>query len=78
VLTLAGCAAVFSSPHTSVEEALGARALPEMLFGTSLTLTHEPSGVALVFNATDALGEWKACSCASVSCERSVLGSGRV
>ena len=38
---------------------MGARQLPEMLFSSELSLTHEASGVALVFNATEALREWK-------------------
>jgi type 2A phosphatase activator TIP41 len=42
------------------EEAVGSRLLPEMLFGAQLSLTHEASGVALVFNATEALKEWRA------------------
>ena len=48
------------SSHGSVEEALGGpRSLPEMLFGTRLTLTHERSGITLHFNAVDALREWQ-------------------
>ena len=39
---------------------MGSRLLPEMLFGAELSLTHEASGVALVFNATEALKEWRA------------------
>jgi len=42
------------------EGAVGSRLLPEMLFSSELSLTHEASGVALVFNATEALREWKA------------------
>ena len=34
--------------------------MPEMLFGSTLELKHEASGVALSFNALDALLEWKA------------------
>ena len=44
----------------SAEESLDARGLPEMLFGSTLELKHEASGVALSFNALDALREWKA------------------
>ena len=43
-----------------MEERLGARGLPEMLFGSTLELKHEASGVALSFNALDALLGWKA------------------
>ena len=43
-----------------MEERLGARGLPEMLFGSTLELKHEASGVTLSFNALDALLGWKA------------------
>jgi hypothetical protein len=44
----------------STEEAVSARALPEMVFGTRVELTHEASGTVIAFNALDALREWKA------------------
>jgi len=41
-----------------MERAVGARATPEMLFDSSLTLTHGPSGTTLRFVAEDALRSW--------------------
>ena len=42
----------------AVEASTGAPTTPEMLFDSSLTLTHVESGVVLSFNAEDALREW--------------------
>ena len=53
-------------PRARTEAVVGSRLLPEMLFGSELSLTHEASGVALVFNATEALREWKVCVCVCV------------
>ena len=47
-------------PGDRLETSLGAKSLPEMTFGSELTLTHAGSGVQLAFTAADALREWKA------------------
>jgi hypothetical protein len=49
------------TPRHSLETSLGAKSLPEMTFGSELTLTHAGSGVQLAFTAADALREWKVC-----------------
>ena len=41
-----------------IESATGARATPEMLFDSALTLAHVPSGTTLRFVAPDALRAW--------------------
>lgn len=41
-----------------LEQRLGTSHLPEMVYGSTLELTHESTGVKLHFNAEDALREW--------------------
>jgi len=50
-----------------LESALGAKSLPEMTFGSELTLTHQASGVQLAFTAADALHQWKVCALVRVT-----------
>ena len=50
-----------NAPRHRLETSLGAKSLPEMTFGSELTLTHAGSGVQLAFTAADALREWKVC-----------------
>jgi len=42
----------------ALEKTLGTSHLPEMVYGSTLELTHESTGVRLHFNAEDALKEW--------------------
>lgn len=54
--------AASSCPHAAarLEAAVNTRSLPEMCFGSALELLHEASGVALRFDALDALRAWHA------------------
>ncbi|KAG9440304.1 hypothetical protein H6P81_020469 [Aristolochia fimbriata] len=54
------CPIINSLAREQWEEKLVTSHLPEMVFGdSSLTLSHEKTGVKISFNAFDALSEWK-------------------